>query len=76
MDNPFKELEPVAKQELLRVLTTSRDDKVVVTTARAILEASGGMESGKGSAPIMISNSQVVLLTATAKEMLEHGGKG
>lgn len=75
MENGFAELVPVAKRELLRIMTMSRDDKVVVSTARMILEASGNLDASRiGGAQIVINNSQVQLLISTAKEIAEHGG--
>lgn len=74
VENEFKPLLPVARGHLLRIMATSNDDKLVAGIAKEILELSAD-RGVAGGVPVVINDSQVVLLVATAKELREyHGG--
>ena len=75
MGNEFKDLVPAAKSELSRILRNSENEKLVVEVSKMILEGAGELKPAQVGAQILIKDSQVQLLVATAKEIGDGRGK-
>lgn len=75
--NEFEDLVPTAKSVLRKVMLNAKDQKLAVSTAQDVLDRAGKGKNNGGivGAQIVIKDSNVALLTATAREVLEAEGK-
>jgi len=72
--NPYKEMAPEARSVLRRLMYNSRNEKIRKETAMDILDRAGeaGMKPENFQRPIIIKDSQVVLLLKAAQEALSE----
>lgn len=68
--NYFLELLPDAISEMRHILKTSKVERMRLEAAESIIEKAGA-GGGPKTAPVVINDSQVVLLTGAFKELFE-----